>query len=109
MTVSIFLLLQGQDLAQGYLVAKNALKAYFLSLADLLAPPSQQRPGNLGKEAFGGRARSLGGPGIPFGARSFWGLAAWVNLIPLVHNFTRSRALRKTAPSELTRTAKVEL
>ena len=42
-------------------------------------------------------------------ARSFWGLAARVNLILLVHNLIRSRVLRKIAPSELTRMAGVEL
>jgi len=36
-------------------------------------------------------------------------LLARVNLILLVHNLIRSRALRKIAPSELTRMAGVEL
>jgi hypothetical protein len=42
-------------------------------------------------------------------ARSYWGLAARVNLILLVHNLIRSRVSRKIAPSELTRMAGVEL
>ncbi len=42
-------------------------------------------------------------------ARSYLGLLARVNLILLVHNLIRSRALRKIAPSELTRMAGVEL
>ena len=32
LTLAIFLLLQGQDLAKGYLAAKTTLKAYFPSL-----------------------------------------------------------------------------
>jgi hypothetical protein len=42
-------------------------------------------------------------------ARSYLGLLARVNLILLVHNLIRSRALRKIAPSELTRMAGVDL
>jgi hypothetical protein len=34
-------------------------------------------------------------------ARSFWGLAAWVNLILLVHNLIRSRVLLRMAGVEL--------
>jgi hypothetical protein len=163
LALAIFLLLQGQDLAKGYLAAKTTLKAYFPSLphlsrfyrvlqkapellahlavrlsggkgllqvvdlkpitlahghrihglslpavhlgkgpqssrcgrgapgrvrrlradagheragpilepspfgADPLGPPSRQRPGGLGKGAFGGPPRDLGGPGIPLG------------------------------------------
>ena len=55
---------------------------------------------------FSVMVRSLGLHRIE--ARSFWGLAARVNLILLVHNLTRSRVLRKIAPSELTRMAGVE-
>jgi hypothetical protein len=35
LTLAIFLLLQGQDLAKGYLAAKTTLKAYFPSLPHL--------------------------------------------------------------------------
>jgi hypothetical protein len=35
LTLAIFLLLQGQDLAKGYLAAKSTLKAYFPSLPHL--------------------------------------------------------------------------
>jgi hypothetical protein len=35
LTLAIFLLLQGQDLAKGYLAAKTTLKAYFPSLLHL--------------------------------------------------------------------------
>jgi hypothetical protein len=150
LTLAIFLLLQGQDLAKGYLAAKTTLKAYFPSLPHLsrfyrvlqkapellahlavrlsggqgllqvvdlkpiplahghrilglnlpeaavgvgplgafggyvlmpvmnerglilslsLGPPSRERPGDLGKGAFGGPPRGLGGPGIPLGPR----------------------------------------
>jgi hypothetical protein len=163
LTLAIFLLLQGQDLAKGYLAAKSTLKAYFPSLphlsrfyrvlqkaqgilahlairlaggmgllqvvdlkpiplahghrihglslpavhlgkgpqrgcgggrtsgglwrvcadagderagpllepspfgADPPGPPTWERPGDLGKGAFGGPPRGLGGPGIPLG------------------------------------------
>jgi hypothetical protein len=135
LTLAIFLLLQGQDLAKGYLAAKTTLKAYFPSLphlsrfyrilqkapellahlavrlsggkgllqvVDLKPIPlahghrvhglnlpeaavgvgplgafggyvlmpvmNEQRPGDLGKGAFGGPPRGLGGPGIPLGS-----------------------------------------
>jgi hypothetical protein len=158
LTLAIFFLLQGQDLAKGYLAAKSTLKAYFPSLPHLsrfyrvlqkaqgilahlairlaggmgllqvvdlkpiplahghrihglslpavhlgkgpqrggrggrtsgglwrvcadagnerarpilsLGPPTWERPGDLGKGAFGGPPRSLGGPGIPLGPGS---------------------------------------
>jgi hypothetical protein len=149
LALAIFLLLQGQDLAKGYLAAKTTLKAYFPSLPHLsrfyrvlqkapellahlavrlsggkgllqvvdlkpiplahghrihglnlpeaavgvgplgafggyvlmpvmnerglfftLGPPTWERPGDLGKGAFGGPPRSLGGPGIPLGPGS---------------------------------------
>jgi hypothetical protein len=228
LTLAIFFLLQGQDLAKGYLAAKSTLKAYFPSLPHLsrfyrvlqkaqgilahlairlaggmgllqvvdlkpiplahghrihglslpeaavgvgplgafggyvlmpvmnerglffsLGPPTWERPGDLGKGAFGGPPRGLGRPGIPLGsggqdppyrvrggkvvetgwrgwmgrvrnwietrfsvmvrslglhrieARSFWGLAARVNLILLVHNLIRSRVLLRMAGVEL--------
>jgi hypothetical protein len=165
LTLAIFLLLQGQDLAKGYLAAKTTLKAYFPSLphlsrfyrvlqkaqgllahlairlsggqgllqvvdlkpiplahghrvhglslpavhlgkgpqrggrggrtlgslrrlrphasderagpllepspfgADPLGHSPREYPGNLGKGAFGGPPRGLGGPGIPLGSR----------------------------------------
>jgi len=56
---------------------------------------------------FSVMVRSLGLHRIE--ARSYLGLLARVNLILLVHNLIRSRALRKIAPSELTRMAGVEL
>jgi hypothetical protein len=230
LTLAIFLLLQGQDLAKGYLAAKTTLKAYFPSLPHLsrfyrvlqkaqgllahlairlsggqgllqvvdlkpiplahghrvhglslpeaavgvgplgafggyvlmpvmnergplfsLGPPTWERPGETwGRGAFGGPPCGLGGPGIPLGpgsqdprptgfvggkvvetgwrgwmgkvrnwietrfsvmvrslglhrieARSFWGLAARVNLILLVHNLIRSRVLLRMAGVEL--------
>jgi hypothetical protein len=147
LTLAIFLLLQGQDLAKGYLAAKSTLKAYFPSLPHLsrfyrvlqkaqgilahlairlaggmgllqvvdlkpiplahghrihglslpeaavgvgpsgglwrvcadagderarplfsLGPSPRKCPGDLGKGAFGGSPRGLGGPGIPLGS-----------------------------------------
>jgi hypothetical protein len=56
---------------------------------------------------FSVMVRSLGLHRIE--ARSYLGLLARVNLILLVHNLIRSRALRKIAPSELTRMAGADL
>ena len=51
------------------------------------------------KTRFSVMVRSLGLHWIE--ARSFWGLAARVNLILLVHNLTRSRVLLRMAGVEL--------
>lgn len=40
LALTIFLLLQGQDLAKGYLAAKSTLKAYFPSLPHLSTSPA---------------------------------------------------------------------
>jgi hypothetical protein len=40
LTLAIFFLLQGQDLAKGYLAAKSTLKAYFPSYPFMLMPSS---------------------------------------------------------------------
>jgi hypothetical protein len=188
LTLAIFFLLQGQDLAKGYLAAKSTLKAYFPSLPHLSrfyrvlqkaqgilahlairlaggmgllqvvdlkpiplahghrihglslpeaavgvgplgavlgdrgfrwvqgvkTPPYRVRGGKVvetGWRGWMGRVRnwievrfsvmvrSLGLHRIE--ARSFWGLAARVNLILLVHNLIRSRVLLRMAGVEL--------
>ncbi len=67
--------------------------------------PNREHPSCWGgsgtglKFAFSVMVRSLGLHRIE--ARSFWGLAARVNLILLVHNLFRSRVLLRMAGVEL--------
>ena len=62
LTLAIFLLLQGQDLAKGYLAAKTTLKAYFPSLPHLsrFYRVLQKAPGRLAHLAV----RLSGGQGL---------------------------------------------
>jgi hypothetical protein len=66
LTLAIFLLLQGQDLAKGYLAAKTTLKAYFPSLPHLsrfyrVLQKAQGVVGSPGHKAFRGTRPSAGG------------------------------------------------
>ena len=62
LTLAIFLLLQGQDLAKGYLAAKTTLKAYFPSLPLLSGPAKGPGVvGSPGHKAFRGTRPSAGG------------------------------------------------
>ena len=61
-TLALFLLLQGQDLAKGYLAAKTTLKAYFPSLPFLSGPAKGPGAAGLpGHRAFRGRGLAAGG------------------------------------------------
>jgi hypothetical protein len=61
-TLALFLLLQGQDLAKGYLAAKTTLKAYFPSLPLLSGPAKGPGAAGLpGHRAFRGRGLAAGG------------------------------------------------
>ena len=61
-TLALFLLLQGQDLAKGYLAAKTTLKAYFPSLPLLSGPAKGPGVvGSPGHKAFRGTRPSAGG------------------------------------------------
>ncbi len=56
LALAIFLLLQGQDPAKGFLSAKATLKAYFPSLPTLpLLPRTRRRPRAAGPPPPGGR------------------------------------------------------
>ena len=62
LTLALFLLLQGQDLAKGYLAAKTTLKAYFPSLPFLSGPAKGPGAAGLpGHRAFRGRGLAAGG------------------------------------------------
>jgi hypothetical protein len=61
LTLAIFLLLQGQDLAKGYLAAKTTLKAYFLTSPAFIGSCKRPRGvGSPGHKAFRGTRPSAG-------------------------------------------------